>query len=143
MKAHRDEAGRFVLSIDREEALWLKGYMQNSLFEDECDKDRDKRSRYFYAIEWALNQGELNQGELNQGELNTPEPNPVLNESTPIWDLVILDMKARDNEGRKKYGTPLQAHNGRRPLVDAYQETLDLAVYIRQELEERGVIKLL
>lgn len=32
---------------------------------------------------------------------------------------------------------PLQAHNGRDPLVDAYQEALDLVVYLRQAIEER------
>lgn len=69
--------------------------------------------------------------------LNTPEPAPRANDSRPIWDLVIEDMKARDAAGRQKYGTPLQAHNGRDPLVDAYQEALDLVVYLRQAIEER------
>jgi hypothetical protein len=32
---------------------------------------------------------------------------------------------------------PLRAHNGRVALVDAYQEALDLAVYLRQEVAER------
>ena len=54
-----------------------------------------------------------------------------------IWDLVIEDMKARNQTGIKRYGTPLQAHNGRDPLVDAYQEALDLVVYLRQAIEER------
>lgn len=40
-------------------------------------------------------------------------------------------------KGRRKYGTPLQAHNGRDPLVDAYQEALDLCVYLRQAIAER------
>jgi hypothetical protein len=68
---------------------------------------------------------------------NTPEPDPQPNESPPIWDLVIEDMRERDHEGRRKYGTPLQAFNGRDPLIDAYQEALDLAVYLRQAIEER------
>lgn len=41
------------------------------------------------------------------------------------------------NFGRQKYGTPLTADNGRDPLVDAYQEALDLVVYLRQAIEER------
>jgi len=69
--------------------------------------------------------------------MNKPESAPIKNTSTPIWKLVIADMKERDQIGRKKYGTPLQAHNGRDPLVDAYQEALDLAVYLRQALCER------
>lgn len=58
-----------------------------------------------------------------------------------VWDLVIRDMRDRDNIGRERYGTPLQTNNGRDGLVDAYQEVLDLAVYLRQELEERTPIK--
>lgn len=69
--------------------------------------------------------------------LSTPEPDPTPNASTPIWDLVIEDMRQRDHEGRRKYGIPLQAGNGRDPLVDAYQEALDLCVYLRQAIEEK------
>jgi hypothetical protein len=69
--------------------------------------------------------------------LNNPEPEPQKSDSPAIWDLVIEDMKDRDNTCSKKYGTRLQANNGRDPLVDAYQEALDLAVYLRQELYER------
>lgn len=69
--------------------------------------------------------------------LSNYEPDPIKTEEQPVWELVIEDMKQRDNEGRKKYGTPLQASNGRDALVDAYQEVLDLAVYLRQEIERR------
>lgn len=68
---------------------------------------------------------------------NLPEPAPTTRDSTPIWDLVIADMRERDYTGRAKYGTPLQAGNGRDALVDAYQEALDLAVYLRQAMAER------
>jgi len=65
------------------------------------------------------------------------QPAPTPNGGTPIWDLVVADMTERDRTGRARYGTPLQAHNGRDPLVDAYQEALDLVVYLRQAIEER------
>lgn len=68
---------------------------------------------------------------------NEPEPGPVQRDTQAIWELVIEDMKERDRWGRAKYGTPLQANNGRDPLVDAYQEALDLAVYLRQAIEEK------
>lgn len=68
---------------------------------------------------------------------DTHEPAPIPNERPAIWDLVIADMQARDAEGRRKYGTPLQPFNGRDALVDAYQEALDLVVYLRQAIEER------
>lgn len=69
--------------------------------------------------------------------LNEPQPQPSKNANVPIWDLVIADMRERDAVGRERYGTPLQAHNGRDALVDAYQEALDLVVYLRQCIEER------
>ncbi len=70
-------------------------------------------------------------------EHSKPEPAPVPNAYRATWELVIEDMEARDNVGRAKYGTPLQPHNGRDSLVDAYQEALDLVVYLRNLIEER------
>lgn len=71
------------------------------------------------------------------GDLVGPEPAPVPNVSAPVWELVVQDMQARDQFGRAKYGTPLQAHNGRDALVDLYQELLDAVVYTRQLIAER------
>jgi len=69
---------------------------------------------------------------------NCPQPDPVKNLGSPaIWDLVIEDMKQRDNIGVSKYGMRLQAYNGRDSFKDAYQECLDLAVYLRQAIFER------
>lgn len=65
-------------------------------------------------------------------------PPPLPNDEPPIWDLVIKDMVNRDKLGRKKYGTPLQPNNGRDALQDAYEEALDLVVYLRQALFERS-----
>lgn len=65
------------------------------------------------------------------------QPPPIPTPGKPIWELVVADMQERDRVGRARYGTPLQAHNGRDALVDAYQEALDLVVYLRQAIEER------
>ena len=69
--------------------------------------------------------------------VNSPEPDPVKNNHPAVWDLVKKDMAERDAIGEQKYGTRLQPHNGRDALVDAYQEVLDLAVYLRQAIYER------
>lgn len=74
---------------------------------------------------------------MDRAGLNAPEPAPKPVSGRPIWELVIEDMRERDRRGRAKYGTPLQAGNGRNALIDAYQEALDLAVYLRQAIEER------
>lgn len=65
------------------------------------------------------------------------QPKPVHNSLPASWELVMQDMIERDSFGRKKYGTPLQPNNGRDTLVDAYQEALDLVVYLRTLLYER------
>ena len=54
-----------------------------------------------------------------------------------ILPLVIEDLKKRAVEGQKRYGTMLQSENGRDALIDAYEEALDLCMYLRQELERR------
>lgn len=69
---------------------------------------------------------------------NQPEPAPNALPAAPaIWDLVVADMKERDVMGAAKYGVRLKAGDGRDSLVDAYQEALDLAVYLRKAIEER------
>lgn len=75
---------------------------------------------------------------MTKKSLSEYEPQPIPTEEKPVWDLVIDDMRQRDFDGRRKYGTPLQASNGRDALVDAYQEALDLCVYLRQEIERRA-----
>lgn len=69
------------------------------------------------------------------------QPDPVPNESAPIWDLVIADMKERSRIGRERYGTPLQAGNGRDALEDAYAEMLDAAVYLKTAIVERDIAR--
>lgn len=66
---------------------------------------------------------------------NKPEPPPTHGHAD-VWPLVIADMRERNEVGTAKYGTPLRTHNGRKPLVDLYQELLDATVYCRQAIEE-------
>jgi hypothetical protein len=60
-----------------------------------------------------------------------------LKEEPTIWSLVVADMWKRDKLGRDRYGVPLRAHDGRDTLQDAYEEALDLCVYLRKDIEER------
>lgn len=66
-----------------------------------------------------------------------PQPDPTPNQHPAVWPLVMVDMAGRDKLGRERYGTPLQPHNGRDALRDAYEEALDLAVYLRTAMYER------
>lgn len=67
------------------------------------------------------------------------QPPPIPNESTPIVDLVMDDLQERKRIGIERYGVPLQAHNGRDMLIDAYQEAMDLVIYLRGAIEDRGL----
>ena len=65
------------------------------------------------------------------------QPAPKQNSNPAIWACVIQDMAARDILGASRYGTRLQAGNGRDMMKDAYEEALDLACYLRGALFER------
>ena len=67
------------------------------------------------------------------------QSNPVANNMSAVWDLVLKDMAERDRSGKEKYGTRLQPFNGRDVLIDAYEEALDLCVYLRQAIYERDL----
>ncbi len=69
------------------------------------------------------------------------QPKPIPNGHTSSWALVVTDMVNRNEMGIKKYGTPLQPFNGRNSLQDAYEEVLDLAVYLRNLIEEQRMNK--
>jgi hypothetical protein len=68
---------------------------------------------------------------------HTEQPMPAPNGRPSIQGLVRADLHDREQVGIQRYGTPLQAHNGRDALRDAYEEALDLACYLRQAMAER------
>lgn len=76
------------------------------------------------------------------------QPLPVPNDETDIQTLVMRDIEAlasgvvediaeRREVGIRRYGTALQPFNGRDALQDAYEEAIDLAMYLKQEIVER------
>jgi hypothetical protein len=74
------------------------------------------------------------------GDIRDPETDqvaPIPNDGPSMHDLVAADMMERKAHGLRKYNSLLQAFNGRSALRDAYEEVLDLAVYLRQALEEQ------
>jgi len=53
-----------------------------------------------------------------------------------IATLLKKDIESRAEIGFKKYGQRLLPNNGRNALWDAYQEAIDLCMYLRQKIEE-------
>jgi len=82
------------------------------------------------------------------------QPAPTAGEGAELWPLIfqnsdlalpewlVADMKDRHAAGVAKYGTPLRVWNGRDAVVDAYQEALDLVVYVQQARSRLGVMSL-
>jgi hypothetical protein len=70
------------------------------------------------------------------GRPGDSKPLPTVNGHGDIQSLVITDIEARRAVGIERYGSALQPHNGRKALLDAYEEALDLAMYLKQRLVE-------
>ena len=76
------------------------------------------------------------------------QPKPKRNDNPATWGLVqgdlldrgehdiLGDIAARHIQGMRKYGTPLQSHNGRDSVRDAYEEAMDLVVYLKNAIQE-------
>jgi hypothetical protein len=73
------------------------------------------------------------------GREGDSQPMPVVNGLPCIQDLVIEDIEARKVIGVQRYGTVLQPFNGRDALQDAYEESLDQTMYLKQEIIERSL----
>lgn len=54
-----------------------------------------------------------------------------------VAGMVREDLERRVTIGAKQYGERLTTYNGRDALMDAYEEALDLCLYLRQAIEER------
>lgn len=76
--------------------------------------------------------------ELRRTGANAAEPPPKPSDEPATWDLVREDIEARNQAGIAKYGVALKAFVGRDQMTDAYQEALDLVVYLRGGIQERS-----
>lgn len=60
-----------------------------------------------------------------------------MNKREDVFNFVFDDLEVRRKVGIETYGEPLTTFNGRDALWDAYEEALDLALYLRQAILER------
>jgi hypothetical protein len=67
------------------------------------------------------------------------QPLPIGNDRPSMHDEMAKDLEARKQLGIKRYGQPLQPLNGREAVQDAYEESLDMSVYLRQLKYEHSV----
>lgn len=66
----------------------------------------------------------------------TEEPYPKRGQQE-VYPHVLRDIQERINMGHTRYGHYLETFNGRDALWDAYQEAIDLVMYLRQAILER------
>ena len=63
------------------------------------------------------------------------------NRGESVVNLVIKDLEDRRQFGIEKYGDELRVYNSKRDsLVDAYQEALDLCIYLRQSIAQASEV---
>lgn len=64
------------------------------------------------------------------------QPLPVPGEAC-VQDAVIADIQIRKQLGEERYGSALMSFNGRFTIQDAYEEAIDLSMYLKQILLEQ------
>jgi hypothetical protein len=71
----------------------------------------------------------------------THEPMPIRTDKPAaiVVTRVMQDLRDKAEAGIEKYGVPLHTFNGRRPLVDAYQEAIDQVLYLKQRIMEEDI----
>lgn len=70
---------------------------------------------------------------MSEASEHQPSPTPG---QIAVGEIVLADIQERIDAGQAKYGTLLMTHNGRSALWDAYQEAIDLVMYLRQRIIE-------
>ncbi|QNJ57655.1 hypothetical protein SEA_KEANU_50 [Streptomyces phage Keanu] len=75
-------------------------------------------------------------GDVRDPERDQPLPEPG---KVDIQLYLMRALAARRDHGIRKYGRPLESHNGRVALLDLWEELVDALLYLTQQLTEMGV----
>ena len=76
-----------------------------------------------------------------EGREGDTQPMPKPADGPIMHEVVIRALEDRLAVGIKRYGQPLRAFNGRDPSQDAFEEVLDLSVYLAQMREEMKAMR--
>ncbi len=74
-------------------------------------------------------------GDTRDPETDQPAPKPG---GYPVQAVLIEAIRQRMEFGLKKYGRPLETDNGRDPLLDMWEEMMDMISYFTQYVLEQG-----
>ena len=130
---------------DKEQIERAKGILRNKgcgSIKTTCEEDgclmEDKQHDCFFFIDGEIKKL-LQQHEHDADELICKQTTPPHIGTTRVLDYVLADLKSRAEMGKQKYGHYLETNNGRNALQDAYEEALDMCMYLKQKLlEEKG-----
>lgn len=76
-----------------------------------------------------------------EGREGDTQPMPVGTDGPIMHEVVIEALAQRLEVGIRRYGQPLQAFNGRNAAQDAFEEVLDLSVYLAQVMIETEAMR--
>lgn len=76
-----------------------------------------------------------------EGREGDTQPMPKAVEGAIMHEVVIKALEDRLAVGIKRYGQPLRAFNGRDAAQDAFEEVLDLSVYLAQVRQEMAAMR--
>lgn len=79
-------------------------------------------------------EAELKQAQMIGAQKCTERPQA---NEVDTWDYVIADILERNEMGREKYGVTLKPNTKEDMLQHAYEEALDLTVYLKTEILKR------
>ncbi|HEV2172793.1 MAG TPA: hypothetical protein VGR71_04460 [Nitrospira sp.] len=80
----------------------------------------------------------VNPANVCTGPADFAQQAPEQGSGSEIYQLVLHDIITRSEFGARKYGHALRTTAKVDFLTNAYQETLDLLIYLRAEIEERS-----
>ena len=103
------------------------------VYGDEVEEKADKE-QIVINIAWIKNNIE-EAVRVSKHSSSQSKPNNMF-KKRKIIDEVTDDLISRSEKGKETYGTYLYPFNGRNPLIDAYQESLDNSMYLKQFIVE-------
>jgi hypothetical protein len=89
----------------------------------------------------AQETGELPEAGASQGRPEKDAASERAMSRESIFPLVHADLDSRNQLGWQRHAKPLLANDGRDSLREAYEEALDLAVYLRMAIAEREALR--
>ena len=129
------EAATHPLSVDEILEQQTSGMQSAEEYAEKIQSTRRAATWHAAMRHQGFDIGKDIPGEVKFGVNDQPAPKG--NDNVSVHDLVAEDIEQRKQFGLEKYGTILQAGNGRKSLKDAYEEILDLACYLRCAIVEQ------